>query len=257
MGCRAAAPFGARALTGVVVRPARRPPEGVGEIREVRRVVDARPLFGEPTLELARWMARMYLCSLGEALSTMLPGGRREGETDELPLDEEPREYPLADQQLVGDPGDHRARGGVLLPVRRHGLGQDRRVPLGGPHVTATGRGVIYLVPEISLTHQVVRVFHSLYRERLAVLHSALTPSQRLKEWLRVLDGEVDVVIGARSAVFAPFARLGLVVIDEEQEGAYKSGSAPRYHARQVAMCRAAQEKAMLLMGSATPSLEA
>jgi primosomal protein N' (replication factor Y) len=112
-------------------------------------------------------------------------------------------------------------------------------------------------VPEISLTHQVVRVFQAVYKKRLAVLHSALTPSQRLKEWLRILDGEVDVVIGARSAVFAPFARLGLVVIDEEQEGAYKSGSAPRYHARQVAMRRAAQEKAILLMGSATPSLEA
>jgi len=123
--------------------------------------------------------------------------------------------------------------------------------------VTAKGAGVIYLVPEISLTHQVVRVFSAAFGTRLAVLHSALTPSQRLREWLRVLDGEVDVVIGARSAVFAPFARLGLVVIDEEQEGAYKSGSTPRYHARQVAMWRAAHEGGVVLMGSATPSLEA
>ncbi len=122
---------------------------------------------------------------------------------------------------------------------------------------TAKGGGVIYLVPEISLTHQVVRVFATAFGVRLAVLHSALTPSQRLREWLRVLDGEVDVVIGARSAVFAPFARLGLIVIDEEQEGAYKSGSAPRYHARQVAMWRAAHEGGVVLMGSATPSLEA
>jgi primosomal protein N' (replication factor Y) len=257
VGCRASAPFGARALTGFVVGVRDAPPQGVGEIRDVRRVVDARPLFGEPTLELARWMARMYLCSLGEALSTMLPGGRREGEIDELPLDEEPRGYALADQQLSAiETISARGEGSFYL-FGVTGSGKTDVYLSVSQRVTDAGRGVIYLVPEISLTHQVVRVFQSVYKKRLAVLHSALTPSQRLKEWLRILQGEVDVVIGARSAVFAPFARLGLVVIDEEQEGAYKSGSAPRYHARQVAMRRASQEKAILLMGSATPSLEA
>lgn len=257
VGCRASAPFGARALTGFVVGVRDAPPQGVGEIRDVRRVVDARPLFGEPTLELARWMARMYLCSLGEALSTMLPGGRREGEIDELPLDEEPRGYALADQQLSAIETISARGEGAFYLFGVTGSGKTDVYLSVAQRVTGAGRGVIYLVPEISLTHQVVRVFQSVYKKRLAVLHSALTPSQRLKEWLRILQGEVDVVIGARSAVFAPFARLGLVVIDEEQEGAYKSGSAPRYHARQVAMRRASQEKAILLMGSATPSLEA
>ncbi len=76
------------------------------------------------------------------------------------------------------------------------------------------------------------------------MLHSSLTPSQRLKEWFRVMDGKVDVVIGARSAIFAPFPRLGMIVIDEEHEGSYKSWTTPRYHARQVAMYRASQEGA-------------
>jgi primosomal protein N' (replication factor Y) (superfamily II helicase) len=257
VGCRAAAPFGARALTGLVTGLRDSPPEGVTGIREVRRVVDARPLFGESTLDLARWMARMYMCSLGEALFSMLPGGRRESETDELPLDEEPRGYQLAPQQKSAIETITGKGEGSFYLFGVTGSGKTDVYLSVAQHVTASGRGVIYLVPEISLTHQVVRVFHSIYRTRLAVLHSALTPSQRLKEWLRVLDGEVDVVIGARSAIFAPFARLGLVVIDEEHEGAYKSGSAPRYHARQVAMRRAAQENAILLMGSATPSLEA
>jgi primosomal protein N' (replication factor Y) len=257
VGCRVSAPFGARALTGLVVAMRDAPPQGVGDIREVRRVVDARPLFGEPTLELARWMARMYMCSLGEALSTMLPGGRREGDLDELPLDEEPRGYALADQQLSAIETIAARGEGSFYLFGVTGSGKTDVYLSVAERVTASGRGVIYLVPEISLTHQVVRVFQAVYKKRLAVLHSSLTPSQRLKEWLRIIDGEVDVVIGARSAVFAPFARLGLVVIDEEQEGAYKSGSAPRYHARQVAMRRAAQEKAILLMGSATPSLEA
>ena len=257
VGCRAAAPFGARALTGLVVALRDSPPEGVGEIREVRRLIDARPLFGEPTLDLARWMARMYMCSLGEALSAMLPGGRRESEADELPLDEELRTYALAEQQRAAIEAISAKGEGSFYLYGVTGSGKTDVYLSVAQKVTSEGRGVIYLVPEISLTHQVVRTFHSQYRKRLAVLHSALTPSQRLKEWLRVLDGEVDVVIGARSAVFAPFHRLGLIVIDEEHEGAYKSGSTPRYHARQVAMRRAAQEKAMLVMGSATPSLEA
>lgn len=257
VGCRAAAPFGARSLTGLVTGLRDSPPEGVGEIREVRRVVDEKPLFGETTLDLARWMARMYMCSLGEALFSMLPGGRRESETDELPLDEEPRGYELAPQQRAAiDAITARGEGSFYL-FGVTGSGKTDVYLSVAQQVTASGKGVIYLVPEISLTHQVVRVFHTLYRSRLAVLHSALTPSQRLKEWMRVLAGEVDVVIGARSAIFAPFPRLGLIVIDEEHEGSYKSGSAPRYHARQVAMRRASQEKAILLMGSATPSLEA
>ena len=89
------------------------------------------------------------------------------------------------------------------------------------------------------------------------MLHSALTPAQRLKQWRRIQSGEAKVVIGARSGIFAPVQNLGLIIIDEEHENSYKSGSSPRYHARQVAMYRAKKEKAKLVMGSATPSVEA
>ena len=121
----------------------------------------------------------------------------------------------------------------------------------------AAGRGVIYLVPEISLTHQVVDQFSDVFGEQVAVIHSALTPSQRLQQWRRIRAGAARVVIGARSAVFAPLHDLGLIVLDEEHEASYKSSSTPRYHARQVALHRCAQEGATLVMGSATPSLEA
>jgi primosomal protein N' (replication factor Y) len=256
VGCRVTAPFGQRRLTGVVVGAPERAPEGVA-VKDIARVVDGRPLATDRTLELARWMSRMYLCSLGEALATILPGGRREGETEEPPADEDVRDYPLAEQQLAAVHAVTAASSGSFYLHGVTGSGPTDVYLAAARDVTAKGRGVIYLVPEISLTHQVVRAFSAAFGERLAVLHSALTPSQRLGEWLRVLDGEVDVVIGARSAVFAPFARLGLVVIDEEQEGAYKSSSAPRYHARQVAMWRTAHEGGVMLMGSATPSLEA
>ena len=99
VGYRVSAPFGARKLTGLVVAERDAPPEGVAVIKEAGRVIDSRPVFNEQVLSLARWISRMYMCSLGEALSAMIPGGRRETEPEELPPDEEIHEYELAGQQ--------------------------------------------------------------------------------------------------------------------------------------------------------------
>ncbi|MBP3709099.1 MAG: primosomal protein N' [Treponema sp.] len=118
------------------------------------------------------------------------------------------------------------------------------------------GKGVIYLVPEIALTSQVLKAVQARFGNTVAAIHSALTPSQKLSEWKRILRKEARIVIGARSAVFAPVPDLGLIIIDEEHDGSYKSGTAPRYHARQVAMHRAQTHAIPLVMGSATPSVE-
>ena len=95
--------------------------------------------------------------------------------------------------------------------------------------VVAAGRGVIYLVPEIALTHQVVDQFSDVFGDQVAVIHSALTPSQRLQQWSRIRSGAARVVIGARSAVFAPLRDLGLMVIDEEHETSYKAAPRPAF----------------------------
>ncbi len=117
-------------------------------------------------------------------------------------------------------------------------------------------KGVIVMVPEISLTPQTLALFNSRYSGRVAVFHSAMSLGQRMDEWRRVKNGEADVAIGTRSAIFAPFDNLGLIIIDEEQEHTYKSESTPRFHAREVARFRAAYNKALLVLASATPSLE-
>lgn len=122
--------------------------------------------------------------------------------------------------------------------------------------VKSSGRGTIVMVPEISLTPQTIFLFHQRYGRSIAVFHSGLTLAQRLDEWKRVHNGEVLIVVGTRSAVFAPFQNLGLIIMDEEQEYTYKSESSPRYHARDVAKYRCAFNKAMLVLSSATPSLE-
>lgn len=122
--------------------------------------------------------------------------------------------------------------------------------------VVADGRQVVVLVPEISLTPQMMALFLQRYGRRVAVLHSALAIGERMDEWKRVKRGDASIVIGTRSAIFAPCSRLGLVILDEEQEHTYKSESAPRYHARDVARFRCARHGAMLLLTSATPSIE-
>ncbi len=119
----------------------------------------------------------------------------------------------------------------------------------------ARGREAIVLVPEISLTPQTIRRFRRRFK-RVAVLHSHLSDVERHRHWRRIAAGEVDVVVGARSAIFAPTRRLGLIVVDEEHESTFKQESVPRYHARDVAVKRASLENVPVLLGSATPSLE-
>lgn len=118
------------------------------------------------------------------------------------------------------------------------------------------GRDAIVLVPEISLTPQMVERFKSRFGSRVAVLHSRLSQGERYDEWRKIAQKRVRVVIGARSAVFAPFAELGLIIIDEEHESSYKQEESPKYHAREVAAWRARRHGAAVVLGSATPSLE-
>ncbi len=112
------------------------------------------------------------------------------------------------------------------------------------------------MVPEIALTPQTVAYFRAHFRERVAVLHSRLSLGERYDQWWRIFEGELPVVIGARSAVFAPVKKLGLIILDEEHETSYKQEESPRYHARDVAWARAQREGAVLIMGSATPAVE-
>jgi primosomal protein N' (replication factor Y) len=123
--------------------------------------------------------------------------------------------------------------------------------------ILAEGKGAIVLVPEISLTPQAVERFQSSFGADVAVMHSRLSPGERLDAWKRVRDGHAQVVVGARSAVFAPVKNLGLIVVDEEHDSSYKQHDpSPRYHARDVAVMRAKLANAVVVLGSATPSTE-
>ena len=116
--------------------------------------------------------------------------------------------------------------------------------------------GIIVMIPEISLTPQILSIFSKRYGDRIAVFHSALSMGERLDEWKRVKRGEAKIAVGTRSAVFAPFDKIGLIIIDEEQEHTYKSEMTPRYNAKDVARYRIGRNKGLLLLSSATPSFD-
>ena len=149
---------------------------------------------------------------------------------------------------------DDKARAALLYGVT--GSGKTKVIMRAIDRTIADGRTVIMLVPEISLTPQTVNIFCRRYGERVAVIHSSLSKGERLDAHRRIKRGDVDLVIGTRSAIFAPLDNIGMIVIDEEHEHTYKSESDPKYHARDIAAYRCGRHSALMLLASATPSLE-
>ena len=145
-------------------------------------------------------------------------------------------------------------KAGLLFGVT--GSGKTKVIMKAIDKTLGEGKSVIMLVPEIALTPQTVSIFCKRYGERVAVIHSSLSQGERLDAWRRIKRGDVDLVIGTRSAIFAPLSNIGMIVIDEEHEHTYKSESDPKYHARDVAAFRCKEHRALMLLASATPSLE-
>jgi primosomal protein N' (replication factor Y) (superfamily II helicase) len=260
IGMRALVPFGRREMTAYVVGTTNVLSSDSYTVKPLKRMIDKEPLYGEAEVNLALWMSRFYLCSQGEALSTMIPGGRRDVGLPPFDLEDEDvfvSEGQLSDEQKGAIDSILTKSKPMHYLYGVTGSGKSEVFLRVAEAVIAQGLQVIYLVPEITLTHQLSRQVMNRFSNKVAILHSALSPSQRLAQWRRIKRGEVSLAIGARSAVFAPFEHLGLIIIDEEHENSYKSGSSPRYHARQIAQKRVSDTQALLMMGSATPSLEA
>ena len=144
----------------------------------------------------------------------------------------------------------------VVLLFGVTGSGKTEVYLQGIQHALDQGKGAIMLVPEISLTPQTLERFRGRFGNEIAVLHSHLSEGERHDEWHRIRSGKARIVVGARSALFAPVENLGVILVDEEHEGSYKQEEAPRYHARDVAVMRGKMHKAAVVLGSATPSVE-
>ncbi|MGO9489289.1 MAG: primosomal protein N' [Solirubrobacteraceae bacterium] len=262
-------PFGRRQILGVVVGLADSSEVAGEKLLAPLRVLD--PGVPPDLIALADWIAAEYCSTRARALSLVLPpGAARRLSGRKRRVVPRPRHRAVGISRPSPPPltGEQRAALEPLLSAL--GAGGARQFLLHG--VTGSGkteiylraaaaaleqgRGAIVLVPEIALTPQIVARFAERFGETVAVLHSRLTPGQRYQEWRRLREGEARVCVGPRSAIFAPIAELGLIVLDEEHDASYKHEGDPRYDARDVAAERASRSGALLLMGSATPRPE-
>jgi len=269
-GHRVWVPFGKRRSLGYVTELHTRDPER--EVKEIERA-DPEPLLLPHQVEVARAVAEHYWAPLIDCLRAMLPprvrGGRRS--TGAGPSPRQTRHSRLLEATRPGGPPEpgpeltpeqsralETIRGG--RPVLLHGVtasGKTEVYMAAAAEVLAAGLRALVLVPEIALTPQLVERFSRRLGVSLAVLHSRLTDLERAQQWWRVRRGEVPLVIGSRSAVFAPLPRLGLICVDEEGSPAFKQDRTPRYETGWVARRLAEATGARLVLGSATPSVVA
>ena len=253
--------FGNAKRRGLVVELGVNAPPGV-DVAAVGRVVEELP---EPLVELALWVADYYGSTPARALALVAPVQRKPrgeraqpGVRESLPGEPQPER--LSDAQKRA--GERIARalddgaGANLLLYGSTGSGKTEVYLQACAAALERGLGAIVLVPEIALTPQAVGRFRARFGERVALLHSGLTDAERRDERLRIAAGHARVVVGARSAIFAPVHGLGLICVDEEHDPSYKQESDPRYDARTVAAKRASLERAVAVFGSATPRPE-
>ncbi len=263
-GFRVEVKFGNRKTSGFVVASYEELPKtcSVAEekIRYATKFIDKNPLLTKELLDIAKFMSDFYIAPIGECIFAMIPSGKRETDVPGFAFSEDEKSYEkkeLSNEQLAAVDGILSSSNHFHYLYGTTGSGKTEVFLTAAEKIIAEQKGVIYLVPEIGLTPQVVQAVQNRFGKSVAVLHSELTPSQRLGEWNRILKKEARIVVGARSAIFAPVPELGLIIIDEEHDSSYKSGSSPRYHARQIAMLRCKTKSIPLVLGSATPSIEA
>ncbi|MDD5428188.1 MAG: primosomal protein N' [Candidatus Omnitrophica bacterium] len=269
IGKRVFVSFQNRAVVGYVVGLSDE--SDVKDVKPLVSMIDKEPVLSEEMLKLTKWVKDNYCCSWGEAIAAVIPAGIKKGreaigsrlKASEPPAETFPRSTPhdLMEEQsralksVTGSVDKHEYRTFLLHGITASGKTEVYMQAI--EHVLRSGRQAIVLVPEISLTPQTIERFSSRFGGHVAVIHSRLTPAKKFLEWKRIKDGKANIVVGARSAVFAPVKNLGLIIIDEEHETSYKQDDVPRYHARDVAEERARLNSCPLILGTATPSCEA
>jgi len=254
-GAVVSVPFGRSRVRGVVVEVVDAAPVGVKAL-PVEAVLHELP----PALvDLALWVAEYYGSTPARALELVAPVRRRRRKEQASPIERQSLEGEAAPAQLSPDQEQALARiaeGGRFLLYGPTGSGKTEVYLQAAASALERGLGTIVLVPEIALTPQTVGRFRVRFGDSVALLHSGLTDAERRDERERIARGDARIVVGARSAIFAPMKRVGLICIDEEHDPSYKQESDPRYDARTVAAKRAALEGAVAIFGSATPRPE-
>ena len=274
-GSRVLVPVGRRNMVGVAWgTPAKKPPSV--DLKKVKRILDQGSILPESLISFLEWTSSYYFYPIGQVLAEALPPGllsarnRRISQiSNGLPKSRDCRpefptwstEVPLQlteEQKIVLNTICDALATKSYHPILVHGVtgsGKTEVYLRASKECVKQGRSVLVLVPEIAMTTQAVGWFVGRFGEEVTVLHSGLTEAQRRNQWFRIKEGKSKIVIGTRSAIFAPLSDIGLIVVDEEHDPSYKQSEKFRYQARDMALLRGRMSEATVIMGSATPSL--
>ncbi|MGC9022883.1 MAG: replication restart helicase PriA, partial [Dissulfurimicrobium sp.] len=274
MGSRVLVPVGRRRAIGIVWGVADRHPPGGA--REILEIFDYVPFLPRSILRFLEWVSSYYFYPIGKVIEEALPPGffssrsRRFVDTTKTrrrPVSKRP-EFPSwrdeVDITLTSEQSaalkyiEPALQSGSYMPILLHGVTGSGKTEIylrAAQSCLDRQRGVIFMVPEIAMTTQAVGRFIARFGDEIAVLHSALTERQRRDEWLRIQRRESRLVIGTRSAIFAPIEDVGLLIVDEEHDASYKQEDRLKYNARDMAVMRAKMDGAVVILGSATPSI--
>ena len=248
-----------RAVTGLVVQPQQMPSKF--QIKEILGADPERPTLAEPYMKWLEWLSEYYVYPLGEIVNSVFPPLKKQGRASRksvaVPVAEHRAPPRLNSEQAriveaIGDPSGFQTH--LIFGVT--GSGKTEIYLRVIERALQSGHSSLFIVPEISLTPQLIERFTARFGDQVAILHSQLTERERTDQWWSVVDGRKRVLIGARSALFCPVPNLKFIVVDEEHEGSFKQDESLRYHARDAAIMRARLENCTVLLGSATPSQE-
>ena len=270
LGMRVLVPFGMgnRKTIGCIVDFTDAPPPDfdVKKIKAIISPVESYPVLTKDLLALAWWMKEKYYTTLAHCIRCITPATRKDGMHPKAKASVKKALHTSASEHTLTEEQSYAVQQIITgmasknpVPFLLHGVtgsGKTEVYLRAIEHVLAQGKQAILLVPEIALTPQIVHVFTERFGDRVAATHSRLTAGERFVIWKKAFDGDIDLIIGPRSAVFSPFQSLGLIVVDEEHEHTYHSEIVPKYDTREIAAERARLTDSAVIFGSATPSLE-
>ncbi|MCK4859740.1 MAG: hypothetical protein KAS87_04170 [Candidatus Omnitrophica bacterium] len=245
------------------------------KVKEIKKVIDEQSIISSFSLLLSKWLSKYYFCSWGEAIALTLPSPLRKGQRRTNPSP--PTPLPCRNWKWVGakenldlnpdlDPKQSLSADKIIEAIKQNDFqpsfiydNAEERIKIYlrlSEYVLSQNKGVIVLVPQISLASKLIAGFISHFGKIIAQCHSRLSSRQQFQEWQRIEEGKAKIIIGTRSAVFSSLKNLGLIIVDEEQSNSYKEENMPRYNAREVAVKKAEIEKATIVLGTSVPSLQ-
>lgn len=264
VGKRVKIPFGKRILIGYVVACLYIEEDSSLKLKQVMEVIDDDVLINSETIELADYISKNYICSLGEAYSSIIPVSMRAPKK----ISKKTKDvFELSYKKHILNAHQRNAVSAINASLDKnsysvflvHGVTASGKTEVyinAIEHALNQNKNAIMLIPEISLTPQFVDIMTRRFGSKIGVWHSGITNVEKYKLFHKAKAGEIKIMLGARSAIFAPFKKLGVIIIDEEHEHTYKQEQKPSYDAREIAKWRGKYHNAVVIFGSATPSLE-